>query len=177
MAASPYIHHQGWDLKNGLGGGLRFEAQAIGILLGYELTAMSNTEACGTGCMEGDFGTTTFHAVDLGYRLRIPVGPVRPFAQLSVGGVMAKAGTWNANSNETVFGGQARAAAGVEFPFGDRYFASASLSYRFIMTANPLRETGEEDVNAALLDVDTAMGDLIEDAHLISILAGIGVEL
>jgi hypothetical protein len=177
MPLNPYVEHQGWDLKNGLGGGMRLEGHAIGIMLGYEFTALSNSEACGIGCFEGDFGTTTMHALDVGYRLRIPIGPVRPFAELSVGGVMAKAGTWNAQSNDSVLGGQARVGAGVEYPFADRFFASAQLSYRMVVTENPLRDEGEEDANTMFLGVEPGVSDYVEDSHLLTLSAGIGAEL
>jgi hypothetical protein len=177
FSANPYLEHQGWEFKTGAPTGVRLQAHLIGILLGYEYTRASNSEVCSGGCFEGrDMGSTTMQALEVGFRLRIQAGPVRPFGELAFGGVIAKSGDWSAETSESVYGGQARGAIGVEYPFAGRFFASGSIGYKFVVTESPLKDDAEEELNAAILGIDPSAGDAVEDAHVITFGVGMGVE-
>ncbi len=176
--ANPYVEYKGWTLETGAGKGGRIEANLIGIQLGYELTTMSNQQACAASCLTGNFGSTKFNVLDLGYRFRFQqLGPVRPFVTMSLGGVLASSGDWGMSSSKTVFGGQGRAGLGIEVPILDRFFASATLAYRIIVTENPLRDPALEKTNKVFIGGDTPNGDYAEDVHLVSGYVGFGVEL
>jgi hypothetical protein len=175
VPVSPWIQHQGWDYKNAAGGGVRLEAHLLGISLGYELNSLGNKEACGTGCVSGSFGSTKIHAVDLGYRMRLPLGNrFRPFVELGLGGIMANAGDWNSQSNKTVYGGEARLGGGLEINFGN-FFVSVRGVYRYFVTQNPVENKTTEQINAAFLGVTPKPSDKAEDGHLLGILVGVGV--
>jgi hypothetical protein len=178
-AANPYVQYRGWTLENGANTGLRLEANLVGIIVGYELSAMSNDQACADTCVMGDFGSTKIHSFELGYRYRLPMmGPVRPFAALSLGGVLANAGDWSASSNKTVKGGSTRAGVGIEYPIAGRFFASATLAYRLVITENPLRSLDDERAQKLLVGgTDIPSGDYAEDLHQVSGYLGFGVAL
>lgn len=71
--------------------------------------------------MTGDYGSTTIHAFELGYRVRLGMmGPVRPFVAASLGAVLANSGDWSpVSANTTSKGGAGRLGFGVEYPVGD----------------------------------------------------------
>ena len=102
---------------------------------------------------------------------------LRPFLEVAIGGVIANSGDWSKETAESVYGGMARGAIGVEYPFADRYFASGSVGYRLIATENPLRNQAEEDLNSTYLGIEPSAGDYAEDAHLVTFGVGVGVEL
>jgi hypothetical protein len=177
--ANQYIEYRGWKLEHGSNKGFRLEANLIGIQLAYELSALSNTQACSdTTCLMGDYGSATFHSLELGYRFRLGMmGPVRPFIAASLGGVLANAGTWSPMTDKNQFGGSGRAAFGVEYPIG-KLFVSATLGYRLIITPNPLRDEDEESANKLLTgNTEVPSGDYAEDLHLISGYVGVGLTL
>ena len=179
--ADPYVVNKGYTLENGQAIGTRVEANLVGISLSYELARLSNTQACTADtCFSGDFGATTIHTVELGYRLRFSqMGIVRPFLHVGIGGVLASVGDWSmTTTDKTIKGGEARAAIGIEIPFANRFFGSASLGYRFIVTENPLRNHDAEKADKVFIDAgDPVAGDYAEDAHLITGYLGIGVTL
>jgi hypothetical protein len=169
--ANQYIEYRGWKLNHGSNKGFRLEANLIGIQLAYELSALSNTEACSdSGCMSGDYGSATFHSIELGYRFRLGMmGPVRPFIAASLGGVLANAGTWSPMTDKTTLGGSGRMAFGIEYPIAERFFISATLGYRLIVTENPMRNEDEEKANKILTgNTSVPNGDYAEDLHLVS---------
>lgn len=176
--ANQYVEYKGWTLENGMPKGFRFEADLIGILVGYELSSMGNDQACGTSCVTGSFGSTTMHALEVGYRYRFSqLGPVRPFLTMSLGGVIADTGNWSPMA-KTVKGGQGRAGFGVEVPIMDKFFASASIAYRIVITENPMRDPGLEGSQSVLVPAgDKPNGDYAEDLHLVSAYIGFGVSL
>ena len=177
--ANPYIQYQGWTLETGAPLGTRLEVDLVGIAIGYELTTMSNDQACGVGCFEGSFGSTRFQALDVGYRYRFsPLGPVRPFLNVSLGGVLANSGDWSMATNKTVKGGVARAGFGIEIPITPNFFASAAIAYRLMITENPLRNADADTANKVFANSgSTPTGDYAEDVHLISGYIGIGASL
>jgi hypothetical protein len=176
--ADPYIVYKGWTLENGASKGTRLEFHLGGIMFGYDLTAMSNTQACSNaGCLTGDFGSTSFHALEVGYRYRMGMlGPVRPFITASLGGVRASAGDWAMQSG-TAFGAVARAAVGVEIPIAGRFFASGAIGYRLVVTQNPYRSTDGDTINTAFIGSDEPNGDYVDDAHVVGVNIGVGVSL
>lgn len=179
--ANPYLEYRGWTMETGTNKGGRFEANLIGIQIAYELSSMSNSQACGAaGCMTGDYGSTTIHAFELGYRLRLGMmGPVRPFVAASLGAVLASSGDWSPmTASTTAKGGAGRLGFGVEYPVGDQFFVSASLAYRILVTTNPLRDLDAERAQKALVGgTDIPTGDYAEDLHLVSAYLGFGVSL
>jgi len=180
VTANQYIEYRGWKLEHGANKGFRLEANLAGVLLAYELSALSNTQACSdSGCMTGDFGSATFHSIELGYRFRLGMmGPIRPFIAASLGGVLANAGTWSPMTDKTVKGGSGRAVFGVEYPIAGQFFVSATLGYRLIITENPLRNEDEENANKILTgNTSVPSGDYAEDLHLISGYVGFGLTL
>jgi hypothetical protein len=181
--ANEYVQYQGWTLKNGAPKGTRLEVNVVGILLAYELTSMSNSQACNdqTGaCVTGDFGSTTFHSLDIGYRFRFSqIGPVRPFVTLSLIAARASAGDWSAMTSSTpVWGAGARGGFGVEIPLVAKVFVSASIAYRMLITSNPLYEENQADAQTILLGSgDKPSGDFAEDVHMVAGYVGVGIEL
>jgi len=128
--------------------------------------------------MTGNFGSTRFHSLELGYRFRFGrLGPVRPFVTASLGGVLASSGDWSTQTSKTVKGGSGRAGLGVEYPIAGRFFLSATLAYRILVTENPLRNADAESANKLLLGGDIPNGDYAEDLHLVSGYVGFGVAL
>ncbi len=157
---------------------MRLEASLIGIQLAYELSSMANEQMCSADCLTGDFGSTTIHSVELGYRFRFSkIGPVRPFVAASIGGVVASSGDWSMSTAKSVYGGSGRAGLGIEIPILDRFFVSATLAYRIVVTENPLRNADAEMADKILLGNDVPNGDYAEDLHLVSGYVGFGVEL
>jgi hypothetical protein len=177
--ANQYIEYRGYKLEHGSNKGVRVEANVIGIQAAYEMSSLSNTQVCGVGCMTGDYGSTTMHSLELGYRFRLGMmGPVRPFIAASLGGVLANAGTWSPMTDKNVLGGSGRAAFGIEYPITSGFFVSATLAYRILVTENPLRDEDEEKANKILTgNTDIPSGDYAEDLHLISAYVGIGLTL
>lgn len=174
----PYVVYRGWTLENGATKGTRLEGQLGGITLAYELTSMSNTQACAAGCVTGSFGSTTFHALELGYHYRFRmIGPLRPFLAATVGGVIGNSGDW-AMTSATSKGGAARAAFGLEIPFAGRFYATGMISYRLIITTNPYRNDQLETASKVLINpADEPAGNFAEDAHIIGVNLGVGVAL
>lgn len=174
----PYVVYRGWTLENGATKGTRLEGQLGGITLAYELTSMSNTRACGAGCVTGNFGSTTFHAVELGYHYRFGmIGPLRPYLAATLGGVLGNSGDW-AMTSATSKGGVARAAFGIEIPFAGRFYATGMFSYRLIITTNPYRNDQLESASKVLINpADEPAGNFAEDAHIMGVNLGVGVTL
>lgn len=176
--ADPYIVYKGWTLENGASKGTRLEFHLGGIMFGYELTAMSNTKACSeAGCLTGDFGSTSFHALEVGYRYRMgKIALLRPFITASLGAVRASAGDWAMQSG-TGYGAVGRVAAGVELPIAGRFFASGAIGYRMFVTENPYRSNELDTVNAAFIGSEKPNGDYVDDAHVIGVNLGVGISL
>lgn len=172
--ANQFVEYKGWTFENGAPKGFRFEANLIGIQLAYELSSMSNEQACAANCLTGSFGSTTVHSIELGYRFRFSkIGPVRPFVAASLGGVLASGGDWW----ESTKGGSGRAGFGVEIPILDRFFASATVAYRIVVVENPLRNADAEKADKVLLMTDVPNGDYAEDLHVVAGYVGFGVQL
>ena len=173
--ANQFIEYKGWKFENGPSKGLRLEANLIGIQLAYELSSMSNTQACASDCYKAS-GSTSIHSFELGYRFRFSqLGPVRPFVTASIGGVLANGGDYT--MDKSAKGGSGRAGFGIEIPIMDKFFASATLAYRIVVVENPLRNVDQEKADKILLGTDVPNGDYAEDLHMISGYVGFGVQL
>lgn len=178
--ADPFIQYRGWSLENGISKGTRLEGNLGGILVAYELSSMSNAKACiaGGDCLTGDFGSTTMHSLEVGYRYRTSkLLVLRPFIAASLGGVIGNAGDW-AMSSGAFKGGLARAVAGVELPISGKIFGSASIGYRFMVVENPYHSKDLEKLQAVFINAGKAPnGDYVEDLHSIAVYLGVGVSL
>jgi len=172
--ANQLVEYKGWTFENGVPKGFRFEANLVGIQLAYELSSMTNEQACAADCLTGSFGSTTIHSIELGYRFRFSkIGPVRPFVAASLGGVLASGGDWWGSTK----GGSGRAGFGVEIPIADKFFASATVAYRIVVIENPLRNADAEKADKVLLMTEVPNGDYAEDMHVVAGYVGFGVQL
>lgn len=69
-------------------------------------------------------------------------------------------------------------AFGVEYPIAEKFFNSATLGYRLLVTENPLRDKEEERANKILTgNTSIPSGDYAEDLHLVSGYVGVGLTL
>lgn len=176
--ANPYIQYKGYTFETGTAAGVRLEGNLKGLMVAYEVSNMANEQACGTQCIMGEFGSTRVHSLEVGYRYRLgELGPIRPFLAGSLGGVLASQGTWTTDSR-IAKGGIGRLAAGIEVPILGKFFASASIAYRVVVTENPFRSVELEAAQMIFVDAgDPPNGDYAEDLHLVSGYVGFGVSL
>lgn len=173
------IDHRGTEFENGPGVEARATALFGPLAVGYGFTQLGNNRVCYSGCVDGGFGSTRIHALTVGARVGFGSSSWRPFAELGVGGVIVQPGAWPFDgARETIFGGTAFAAGGVELDLRDDLYVAVSARYRFVATNNGAGSDSTQDaIDVAFLGIDDPGGqasDHVHDLHAIDITTGVG---
>jgi hypothetical protein len=169
-----FLNYRGTEFRNGNG----FDARVSLILgnwfLGYDFTSMTNGKICGAGCLGSDaFGSTKIHSFTANYRFYLFRKVVQPYLGVGFGGLFGTLGEW---SKSNVFGGDFRAAFGLEIPVAKKFFVSIEGRYRYLLTNNPLQNAQQDLVYSLFLggSVTDSVANTIQDAHTIQVIAGVG---